>query len=618
MAAIAPSSPLRASSDTTSLQNGADSVSTTPPAKEPDETAHGLANRQTGTEDETGNTSDCDKAPQQSNEAEVHEEEEGTEAFDHIRSASGNGASESSVTPLDGEPTREVSDGGTVDTSNAQWRKPEVPQEILLAMVQDAGVLPSPGTVSHPQPSKCEEEGVQVDSESDCAVGGEDGEDEIGVKMARSPIFAMARPNKGEIKRQPILRAYTEDQNLKVLEGWCWLTKISGSNVSLRGSKTPEWRRRYCMLERGTIYYHKLKMRDSFTLQEPVVSYEQLAPQSITGTRLGYVFDLTFVVGNKKDRSTSIRFAAGSVAELEDWERAFTRTPAAESEEQEEETAARVAKNHKHGLLMMYDGGKWRLRDLTLHYHDIHAAGEVKEGNSVVLEIASREKQSVFPLLRSFVEKSELKLKQPNLKDAMEKRAISIANDKEVLLLSPEGGENVSEDWLAQIDRELMFLHDAEDENDASESEGKRLKQPSLQTLQHGNDIYDLVKNGKAARDKARLQWNERSPPIPQVLTGDQKPFVILSIDGGGLKGVMDCVLLQRLEEKYPDLLDHVDMFAGTSNGSIISTGFAFGYSPATARTLMEMKGPLIFTNPASKLKGMSQPRFDVTTPSLL
>ena len=81
---------------------------------------------------------------------------------------------------------------------------------------------------------------------------------------------------------------------------------------------------------------------------------------------------------------------------------------------------------------------------------------------------------------------------------------------------------------------------------------------------------------------------------------------------------MMDCVLLQRLEEKYPDLLDHVDMFAGTSNGSIISTGFAFGYSPATARTLMEMKGPLIFTNPASKLKGMSQPRFDVTTPSLL
>jgi len=493
--------------------------------------------------------------------------------------------------------------------SGANWTKPGVPPEILMAMVQDAGALPSPGTVSHPMPKQQASEdstkGSKIEASEDASCDSESGDRAVPLKQ--SPIFAMARPNKGEIKRQPILRPYTAAEDQKVLEGWCWLTKINGSNIPLRSNKTPEWKRRYCLLERGTVYYHKLKLRDSYTLHEPEVDYEQLAPQSLTGTRLGYVFTLTFTTNNKK--SVTIRFAAGSVPELEEWKAAFLAKAPVETESQSSGEDVRRSAKHKHGLLMMHDGGKWRLRDLTIHYGHSPSSSASEESKPVVLEIATRERQCVFPLLRSFADKSELKFKQPH-KGATEQNVISIASDKEVLLLSPEGAESVTQHWLTHIDREIMLLHDVEDEAD-SESEGKKLKQPSLQSLQHGNDIHDLIRNGKLAREKLRQTWKEADTPIPQVLDGEKKPFFIIAIDGGGLKGVLDCVLLQRLEERYPDLLDNVDMFAGTSNGAIISTGFAFGLSPSTARSLMEMKGPIIFTNPVSKIKSMSQPKFD-------
>ncbi len=56
------------------------------------------------------------------------------------------------------------------------------------------------------------------------------------------------------------------------------------------------------------------------------------------------------------------------------------------------------------------------------------------------------------------------------------------------------------------------------------------------------------------------------------------KPFRILSIDGGGIRGVYPAHVLRCVEERIQlNLLDTFDMIAGTSTGSIIAAGVATG-----------------------------------------
>ena len=56
-----------------------------------------------------------------------------------------------------------------------------------------------------------------------------------------------------------------------------------------------------------------------------------------------------------------------------------------------------------------------------------------------------------------------------------------------------------------------------------------------------------------------------------------KKPFVILSMDGGGCRGYMSIRLLERVCEEAPGFLDRVDLFAGTSTGSILAAFLAGG-----------------------------------------
>ncbi len=59
-------------------------------------------------------------------------------------------------------------------------------------------------------------------------------------------------------------------------------------------------------------------------------------------------------------------------------------------------------------------------------------------------------------------------------------------------------------------------------------------------------------------------------------------PFRILSIDGGGTRGVIPATLLDALQQttgQHPTEL--FDLFAGTSTGGIICIGLAYGLEPA-------------------------------------
>jgi patatin-like phospholipase/acyl hydrolase len=69
----------------------------------------------------------------------------------------------------------------------------------------------------------------------------------------------------------------------------------------------------------------------------------------------------------------------------------------------------------------------------------------------------------------------------------------------------------------------------------------------------------------------------------------------ILAIDGGGIRGVYSAVLLDRLRQEVPRLLEDCGLFAGTSTGGILALGLASGRSPAQMAQLYQANGAKIF-----------------------
>ncbi|PRP85104.1 hypothetical protein PROFUN_07175 [Planoprotostelium fungivorum] len=56
-----------------------------------------------------------------------------------------------------------------------------------------------------------------------------------------------------------------------------------------------------------------------------------------------------------------------------------------------------------------------------------------------------------------------------------------------------------------------------------------------------------------------------------------KKPFRILALDGGGARGILQAALLKRISIEYPALFDNIDMFTGTSAGSLNAAALASG-----------------------------------------
>lgn len=83
----------------------------------------------------------------------------------------------------------------------------------------------------------------------------------------------------------------------------------------------------------------------------------------------------------------------------------------------------------------------------------------------------------------------------------------------------------------------------------------------------------------------------------------DKKPFKILSIDGGGLKGIYSLHVLKVIEDKYckhqgTTLSDHFDMICGTSTGGIIALGLANKMKVADIIKIYDDNATKIFPKP--------------------
>jgi patatin-like phospholipase/acyl hydrolase len=73
--------------------------------------------------------------------------------------------------------------------------------------------------------------------------------------------------------------------------------------------------------------------------------------------------------------------------------------------------------------------------------------------------------------------------------------------------------------------------------------------------------------------------------------------YRILSLDGGGIRGVLTATLLERLEEAHPGFLSKVDLFAGTSTGGILALGLAVGLTPTEIGELYTESGETVFAD---------------------
>ncbi len=71
--------------------------------------------------------------------------------------------------------------------------------------------------------------------------------------------------------------------------------------------------------------------------------------------------------------------------------------------------------------------------------------------------------------------------------------------------------------------------------------------------------------------------------------------FNILAFDGGGLKGALSISILERIVKEYPNLLNNINMFGGTSTGSLIALGLAYGVSPKEIKSFTQSKIQNIF-----------------------
>jgi patatin-like phospholipase/acyl hydrolase len=73
----------------------------------------------------------------------------------------------------------------------------------------------------------------------------------------------------------------------------------------------------------------------------------------------------------------------------------------------------------------------------------------------------------------------------------------------------------------------------------------------------------------------------------------------IISIDGGGVRGIIPTIVLQRLEAQagLEGWLARTDLFAGTSTGGLIALALAAGFDLSLVRSLYEVRAAEVFAD---------------------
>ena len=84
------------------------------------------------------------------------------------------------------------------------------------------------------------------------------------------------------------------------------------------------------------------------------------------------------------------------------------------------------------------------------------------------------------------------------------------------------------------------------------------------------------------------------------------RPFRILSIDGGGICGILPSSVLAEIEARFlggSSVAEYFDLVAGTSTGGIIALGLARGLTAAAIRNFYMDRGDKVFPNPSAAVR---------------
>ena len=95
-------------------------------------------------------------------------------------------------------------------------------------------------------------------------------------------------------------------------------------------------------------------------------------------------------------------------------------------------------------------------------------------------------------------------------------------------------------------------------------------------------DLPPRRSSGTLKRRRVPLPWPE------------DRDFRILSIDGGGIRGIYPATFLAGLEERYlggASVAQYFDLIAGTSTGGVIAIGLATGLKAANLLALYIDRG---------------------------
>ena len=92
----------------------------------------------------------------------------------------------------------------------------------------------------------------------------------------------------------------------------------------------------------------------------------------------------------------------------------------------------------------------------------------------------------------------------------------------------------------------------------------------------------------------------------------NKNKFKILSIDGGGIRGLYSAIILKKIEDKFSiKLNEHFDLIAGTSTGSILASAIAYDIPLDEVIKLYKDEGKNIFKKRKISMGGLLKSKYD-------
>mmetsp|Transcript_1998 Transcript_1998/g.2309 ORF Transcript_1998/g.2309 Transcript_1998/m.2309 type:complete len:573 (-) Transcript_1998:143-1861(-) len=127
-----------------------------------------------------------------------------------------------------------------------------------------------------------------------------------------------------------------------------------------------------------------------------------------------------------------------------------------------------------------------------------------------------------------------------------------------------------------------------------------KLAMPSLR--KQGVSLFnrrELTEEDKKAVKEILKRVSNRSKSQPQqkLYTEEdyEKPMFILSLDGGGIKGITISEIIARICYEFPGFLDSVDLIAGCSTGSLVAGMLCSGYTAEEVSATFKIAAPVVF-----------------------